>query len=723
MGDVLEMSDESSPKIGVFLCHCGTNIGGVVGLKEVAEYIRGLPHVTYVEENLHTCSSEGIDSIHEAIKEHKLERVVVASCTPRTHEPLFKNACEDAGLNKYLFQMVNIREQDSWVHRDQKAATEKAKYLVQMGVAKAQFLEPAEDTEIEITPVSLVVGAGISGLTSALSLANQGFDVHLVEREEELGGVLRQLHKLYPTGEDAGEFLKPIVEAVKKHDRIKVYKSSAVTELSGFIGSFEAEVTSAKGDVSNLSVGTIIVATGAESFEPMGYHGYGINENIVTQLDLETRLSEDSPDLPKNVIMIQCVGAMEERGRTYCSRICCGVALKNALQIKEKSPESEVYILYRDLQAYGVELEAYYREALKKGVKFVNFVPEKSPTVSILPEGGFEVKVYDTLIGMEVGLDAGMVVLSTPLINTDDGKALAKMLRVPIGSDGFFLEAHPKMRPVDFSSEGIFLCGTAHGPKGVDESIAQAYAAASRAGIPMAKGKIYGEAVKSVLDPTLCVGCGACSEACPFEAITMSSFSEPLVNKGLCKGCGVCAVECPMGAMQLKYFKDSQLGPAVEALLTPTKWINEERRSDPAILCFACRWCSYAAADFAGVMRLQYPDNVRIVLVPCSGRVDFRHIHKAFQNGADGIIVAGCLKEQCHYIDGNLKAERRIEVAKKALDVLGIGGERLEMLFCSAGMPREFAKFMWDFTERIEKLDKTPSMTGGTTEATTIERD
>ncbi|MEE9489783.1 MAG: hydrogenase iron-sulfur subunit [Thermoplasmata archaeon] len=350
-------------------------------------------------------------------------------------------------------------------------------------------------------------------------------------------------------------------------------------------------------------------------------------------------------------------------------------------------------------------------------MKFVNFVPEEPPKVSILPEGGFEVNVHDTLIGMETALNADMIVLSTPLIQREGAMDLAMMLRVPIGADGFFLEAHPKMRPVDFSSEGIYLCGTAHGPKGITESISQGYAAASRAAIPMARGKIHGEAVKAVLDPALCVGCAACAETCPFDAITMSSFSEPQVNEAKCKGCGVCSVECPMAAMQLKYFKDSQLVPAVEALLTPGKWMSEEKSMEPAIVCFACRWCSYAAADFAGVMRLQYPDNVRIILVPCTGRVDFRHIYKAFEKGADGVIVAGCLKEQCHYIDGNLKAERRIEVAKKALDVLEIGGDRLEMLFCSAGMPREFTKFMWDFTEKIRGINHLSSTNGVMPEA------
>ncbi|MBQ03963.1 4Fe-4S ferredoxin [Candidatus Bathyarchaeota archaeon] len=716
-------NNTNEPRIGVFLCHCGSNIAGVVGMKEVAEHVKGLPSVDYVEENLFTCSSDGIQCIQDAIAEEKLERVVVASCTPRTHQPLFRNACEEAGLNQYLFQMVNIREHDSWVHKDQAAATEKAKYLVQMGVAKAQFLEPEKEPEIDILPVSLVIGGGVSGLSAALSVAKQGFDVYLVEKETELGGIVKDLHKIYPTGDDAKKILETIIEAVKNHERITVFTSSEVSSISGFVGSFSAQITSRTGKVKRVDVGTIIVATGAEVFEPQGYYSYGINEKILTQLELEKFLGSGSPSLPERVVMIQCVGAMEENGRTYCSRICCGVAIKNALHIKELSPDTDVYILYRDLLAYGIELEEYYREALRAGIKFVNFVPEQPPNVSILPAGGFGVNIYDTLVGLETTLNADMIILSTPLIQREGAIDLAMMLRVPIGTDQFFLEAHPKMRPVDFSSEGIYLCGTAHGPKGIMESIAQAYAAASRAAIPMAKGKVYGEAVKAVFDPAFCVGCAACAEACPFEAITMSSFSEPNVNEAECKGCGICAVECPMGTMQLKYFKDSQLIPAVEALLSPGKWMNPDKSAEPAIVCFACKWCSYAAADFAGVMRLQYPDNLRIILVPCTGRVDFSHIYKAFEKGADGVIVAGCLKEQCHYIDGNLKAERRIDVAKKALDVLEIGGDRLEMLFNSAGMPREFAEFISDFTEKLRGMNPSISTKETTLELETFSKD
>jgi len=373
------------------------------------------------------------------------------------------------------------------------------------------------------------------------------------------------------------------------------------------------------------------------------------------------------------------------------------------LKLIALNPSTEVYMMYRDLMTYGIEGEETYQEALNTGVKFLRFEPEKPPKITFTQDR-VAVSVYEPLLGSESVIEAGLVVLSTPLIQREEGRELARLLRVPVNSDGFFLEAHPKMRPVDFSSDGIYLCGTAHGPKNVSESVSQALAAAARAAIPMAKGRVRTEAIKAVLEEELCVGCGACANACPFDAIEWSSTGLPIVNEASCKGCGVCSVECPMGAMQLRYFKDKQILPAVDGLLSPARWLDADKEAEPVVICFACRWCSYAAADFAGVMRLKYPVNVRLVLVPCSGRVDFRHIFESFQKGADGVIISGCLKEQCHYVDGNLVAERRIDAVKKALKNLGIDGERLEMLFCSAGMPREFAGFMNEFTERIRKL-------------------
>ena len=695
--------DGENPRIGVFLCHCGTNIAGIVDVPKVAEFARTIPNVAYVGENLHTCSSEGLKNIKVAITENKLKRVIVAACTPRTHEPIFREACEEAGLNKYLFQMVNIREHDSWVHKDKEAATEKAKYLVQMAVYKALRLEPEEEKEIDVLPTSIVVGAGISGMTASLSLAGQGFNVVLVEKEAEIGGNLKNMHTLFPGHPEAAPLIQNLGDKIRGNDKIQLLTSTKLTRVDGFLGNFKVEVEG-NGGKKNLKAGTIIVATGAEPLTPTGYYKFGEIPSVITQLELEKRLKSASVGSPRRVVMIQCVGAMEERGRTYCSRICCDIAVKNALQLVELNPAAEVYIIYRDLQTYGAEGEVTYHDALRRGVRFINFLQERPPQVSPSEDGRAKISVYEPLLGSETEIEADLVVLSTPLVPREESKTLAKLLRVPLTSDGFFLEAHPKMRPVDFSYDGIYLCGTAHGPKSVSESVSQSLAAAARAAIPMSKGKVKTEAVTATLDEEMCVGCGACASACPFDAIEWSAVGLPVVNEASCKGCGVCAVECPMGAMQLRYFKDNQLLPAVDGLLTPTRWLEPGKESEPVVICFACRWCSYAAADFAGVMRLNYPVNVRLILVPCSGRVDFKHIFEAFQRGADGVIVAGCLKEQCHYVDGNILAERRVDAAKKTLETLGVNGHRLEMFFCSAGMPREFADFMKEFTERVKKM-------------------
>jgi heterodisulfide reductase subunit A len=569
----------AKPRIGVFICHCGINIGGVVNVPKVVEYARTLPDVAYAESNLYTCSSEGTSKITGKIKEHNLNRVVVASCTPRTHEPLFRATCEEAGLNKYLFEMANIREHCSWVHmKEAKKATQKAKAIVRMAVAKARLLKPQEETEVNVTPATLIVGAGISGMEAALCLAHQGFKVYLVEKEAEVGGMLQKLDKLYPTNEDASGFLDSAVRAVKANKNIYLHKSTLIQDVKGYIGNFEVTALKDGKEKIALNVGTIIVATGAEEFKPTGMYGYGKQKNVVTQLELEQLLRKGLPENVKKVVMIQCVGAMEEPGgREYCSRICCATALKNASLIKELKADADVYVLYRQLQAYGREYENYYLRAQEKNVKFINYLPEKPPTVETGPDGKLIVKVYNTLVNKEIPINSDMVVLSTPLVQHEAGKELSPLLKVPLGADGFFLEAHIKLRPVDFATDGIYVCGTAHSPKAVDESIIQAHAAASSAAIPMAAGHVRSEAITADVNTDLCRGCGRCKEVCEYNAITLEEkvmevepfFRAPIliakVNDVVCKGCGSCAIACPTGAIAMKHFTDKQILAEIEA--------------------------------------------------------------------------------------------------------------------------------------------------------------
>jgi heterodisulfide reductase subunit A len=696
-------------RIGVFICHCGFNIGGVIDVPAVVEYVKTLPNVVCAEENIYLCSSTGLSLIKGRIKKHNLNRVVGASCTPATHEPVFRKACEEAGLNKYLFEMVNIREHSSWVHMHRpKEATEKAKDLIRMAVAKASYLEPQIEAELEIKPSAMVIGGGIAGMATAMSIARQGFDTHLVEKEAELGGMLRYLHKLQPTERDASEVLREAVTPVKANRNIHLHMSTLVQEVKGFIGKFD--VTLQKKDSNEpeqISVGTIIVATGAEEFKPIGMYGYKENENIITQLELEQLLKKGELEEPKKVVMIQCVGAREKTGRTYCSRICCMIALNNAMLLKKLYPDVEISILFRDLQTYG-EYEDFYLKARESFINFIRYDPNKPPKVTSKPDEKLAVTVYDVYLDAEIEMDSDLVVLSTPLIQHEGGRKLSSVLKVPLGPDSFFLEAHPKLRPVDFASEGIYVCGTAHGPKDVTESIAQAYAAASRAAIPMAVRKIKADAVKASVDPEVCVGCDACVVSCIFNSIKASLFGQPYVVEANCKGCGVCAAECPMGAMQLIHFKDEQIVAAIEALLKPKKLTSPSKSFEPIVLCFACQWCSYAAADLAGVSRIQYPPNVRILRVPCSGRVDVLHVLKAFLNGADGVIITGCLVGDCHYIDGNVKAKSRVDVMKKSLKALRIDPERLEIGFASSSEGQKFATMMTNFVEKIRKLGVNP---------------
>jgi heterodisulfide reductase subunit A len=557
-------------RVGVFVCHCGNNIGGVVRVPEVVEYARTLPNVVYAEDNLYTCSEEGLSSIREHIADQSLNRVVVASCTPRTHEPLFKAACEDAGLNKYLFEFVNIREHCSWVHmHDPAGATDKAKELVKMGVAKACYLEPQEEFESDVFPAALVIGGGIAGMSTALALASQGIQVHLVERGSQLGGLVRRVQTLFPTEQSSAEVVGLLVDEVSNHPQISLHLDSEVESVEGFIGDFAVSIRS-DGAVQELRAGTVVVATGAEELKPVGQYRYLELPNVVTQLEFEEKFKTGG-DLPESVVMINCVGARVPE-RTYCGRFCCATAIKNAIWLKERCPNASVCMLHRDVMAYGVDIEGFYRRAMELGVRFVRYDLESPPEV-VGKSRAEAVRVQHQLVGREIELPADLVVLTTPLVAREDNEKLSKMLKVPLGSEGFFLEAHLKLRPIEFATDGVYVCGSARYPSNIPESVSQAYATAAKAAIPIRAGLVRAAAITAVCDERSCSACRNCVEVCPFGAIELQDGrfgTAAHVNPAQCKGCGCCVAACPSGAMQQRGFNDSQLLCMIGALAEET---------------------------------------------------------------------------------------------------------------------------------------------------------
>ena len=556
------MSD--TMRVGVFVCHCGTNIGGIVNVPQVVDYARTLPCVACAEGSLYTCSEDGLSTIANKIKELRLNRVVVASCTPRTHETLFRKNCERAGLNKYLFEFVNLREHCSWVHMNKpEQATLKAMDLVRMGVAKVSLLKPRDDLSTSVLQTALVLGGGISGLSAALVLANQGYRVELVEKNEEPGGLLRFVNRVFPSHQRAAELLDPLIEAVFKHPKVRVHLGAELKGVKGFVGNFTAAIQE-RGESQDLNVGTIIVAVGAQVHKPEDAFGYGRFDNVMTQLDFEGRCG--GYDGFNRVVMISCVGARNEE-RSYCGRFCCIVALKNALLVKQANPRAHVTILHRDVMAVGKLYEEYYRQALEKGVTFVRFDKSTPPEVKGAGGRAEKVRVKDTLMGREIELEADLVLLTTPLVPAEDNGVLSQMMKVPLGMDGFFLEAHQKLRPVEFPADGIFVAGCARYPAEISESIAQALAAAAKAAVPMAMGRVVTDAFVAEVDPAQCSACGRCVAVCPFGAVNWSEAGAPVhgnqsvaaVNPAECKGCGLCAASCLSGAIRLSGFTDEQI--------------------------------------------------------------------------------------------------------------------------------------------------------------------
>ncbi len=547
------------PRVGVWVCECGINIGATVDVPSVAAYAGTLPHVVYATKTMYACAQDTLQAISAAIKEHDLNRVVVASCTPRTHEPLFRIACREGGLNQYLFNMANIRDQCSWIHmHEPEAATKKAKDLVRMAIAKACLLEPLEGAKIPVTQKAAVIGGGITGMTTALDIAAQGFEVHLVEREGQLGGqALNFRHK--ENGVDTLEFVKGLIDKVNSNNLIKVHLNAKVKDIPGFVGNFNLQLE----DGTDEPVGAVIFAVGAPAYKPTEYN-YGSDAKVMTGLECEQAIA-DGKFNAKNVAFIQCIGSRNE-SVGYCSRVCCTTALRNAIQIKLADPTANVTIFHKDIRTYGFR-EEMYRKASEVGVRFLRY-DEEAPLPAY---DGNTVTAFDLTLGADVSVPVDCVVLSNGIAPAREEKEeLAKMVKVPISKDGFYFEAHQKLRPVDFATEGVYVAGLAHWPKHMDECIAQGSGAASRALTIISKKFLTSEGIVASVNEDYCDGCGVCEGCCEYKAITIVSKDGKLksnVNAGLCKGCGCCVAACPSGAMEQKGFKNIQIQAEIDACL------------------------------------------------------------------------------------------------------------------------------------------------------------
>ena len=778
-------------RIGVYVCHCGLNIAGSVDCEAVAKFAAALPHVVLSKDNRYCCSDPGQELIKNDIKEHKLNRVVVASCSPRLHEPTFRKTCEEAGLNKYLFEMANIREHCSWVHLYEKEkATEKAKDLVRMAVAKVALLQPQEELVVPVTRKALVIGGGVAGIQAALDLADIGYKVYLVEKEPSIGGRMAQIDKTFPTMDCSICILAPKMSDAGRHPNIELLTNSEVTEVKGYIGNFKVKVLKKPRYVTNectacddctkvcpiivpnefdvglatrhavylpfpqavpstyiidrdlclisdtlacaecfeacdkraidfdmepetveLDVGTIIVATGAGVFNPssISRYRYGKFPNVITSLEFERLINAGGPSgghlirpsdmqIPKTVAFIQCVGSRsDEEGHIYCSNVCCMNTIKDALLIKEHWPDTKIYVFYVDIRAFGKGFEELYKRAKEEGAVFIRGLPaeivEDKNTNNLILTG------ENTLRQELYEVNVGMVILSVGIEPRQDSDVIQRLLTLSRTSDGFFMEAHPKLRPVDAPTGGVFLAGCAESPKDIKDSVTQASAAAARASILMAQGKVTVEAITSRVNEELCNGCGVCTRVCPYNAITVNEeIKKAETIEAACAGCGTCGAECPYNAIIMSHFTDDQIYSQIEAAT--------EHDADKKIVAFCCNWCSYAGADFAGVSRMQYPPSVRIIRTMCSGRVSRKFVERAFQRGAATVLVAGCHLGDCHYINANYQTKKRIEKLWKKMERLGLNKDRLQLAWISAAEGERFTSKIKEMQEIVDKVGK-----------------
>jgi heterodisulfide reductase subunit A len=773
---------ESELRIGLYICHCGLNIAGVISPEALSVQGQGLPEVAVSRHHLYTCSEAGQAEILKDIRHFNLNRVVIAACSPKLHEVTFRRLLSEAGLNPYLVEIVNIREHCAWVHAGEpEAAQHKALELIRMGLAKARLTVPLQDRQVPMTRHALVIGGGPAGLRAALDIANAGFPVTLVEREPILGGMANRLHRTFPRGESALALINPLMALVALHPGIQVFTRSEVTEVSGHLGEFAVTVreplplvgeacdrcgrcaevcpvsvpdTAGAGfgthaaiylpaphafpgrfviDLEHcdrcgecvsacpleaislkdgerehhLTVGSIVVATGFTPFDPAGsrYENWADHPGVITTVALERLLAPEGPpqgmiSLPgvpeelEDVAFLLCVGSREEEGNRYCSRVCCPTALKQALELKERLPEARIRIYYRDIRTNKKDWEALYTRAREAGVLFLQGRVEE---VKASPDGGALIRAFNETFQVPTEDRVDLAVLAVGMI-PGNGAALREVLKLPVGPDGFFLEAHPKLKPLETVLDGIFLAGACQGPKDLAESFTQGSGAAAKVLGLFAHETISLDGLVAQVDQEICVGCGECAAACPFQAMKMvgeGKKQKAQVITAACKGCGVCAGACPTGAVIPAGFTDDMILAQIDEALAEAP--------DQKILAFCCNWCSYAGADFAGVSRLAYPPQVRIIRTLCTGRIHPKFILHAFKRGAGQVLVSGCHPPgDCHYVSGNLRAQERIEKLRPKLAKKGIDPSRLRLAWVSATEGRAFQRVIEEMAAALE---------------------
>ena len=787
-----EKAQPEQLRIGVFVCHCGLNIAGTVDIKQVVEYAKTIPDVVYVKENRYTCADPGQEEIRKGIRENKLNRVVVAACSPRMHEPTFRRTVSEAGLNPFLFEMANIREFASWCHPNTpQEATERAKDAVRMAVAKARLMLPLQTIEVPVTNKALIIGGGIAGMNAALDLAEMGFKVYMLENTESIGGHMAALDKTFPTLDCSICIEGPKMVDCGRHPNIKIFANSELVKVDGYIGNFKVKIRKKpryviperctgcgeckdacpiefpnewdmnlgtrkaisvpfdqavplvytvnkdyciecykcvdvcgareainfdqKPEEVDIEVGAIIVSTGFDVYLPydMPLLGYGKYPNVITSMEFERLILAAGPTggkvvrqsdgkKPHSVAFIQCVGSRDKNKYPYCSNFCCMYTLKHVVQLKEKYKEDvEVYVFYMDIRSPGKGYEEFYDRARERGVNFirgrVSRIDEDPTTHNLILHS------EDQTLGQPIEIEAEMVVLATAAIPRKGSDEIARILNLSRGADGFFMESHPKLKPMDAPTDGVFYAGACQGLKDIPASVSQGSGAASRAATVISKPKWKIEPIVSVVDETKCrnktAKCGVCQDKCPYGAIVIEPNKAAQIITASCHGCGTCVAECPQDAITQMHFTDAQILAQIRSAL--------EDKPEEKILAILCNWCSYAGADLAGTSRFEYPASVRAIRVMCSGRVDRDFILEALRLGAGMVLVGAChLPYDCHYISGNYKMKARTDALKGMLEKLGMSPQRFRVEYVSAAEGIRYAEVIREIDADMKALGK-----------------